>query len=159
MVRRKTLDDVYSGERLFETRYGANLQVLMAVAYKHKSGFVDEPLMEYMYNVGSITRSDFNYEADRKRYLGFKAIREAVLRQLGVIDKYQRLIDECYNRIFLDMDISYNKSSEYIQHYEACLAQNNRPALIYDYYYHKFKGNKRKAIISRLKHILLCRFG
>lgn len=158
MVRHKALNDVYNGERLFETRYGANLQVLMAVAYKHKSGFVDEPLMEYMYNVGSITRSDCNYEAERKRYLGFKAIREAVLRQLGVIEKYQNLIDELYNRIFLDLDISYNKSSEYIQHYEACLAYDNKPALIYAYYYYKFKGNKRKAIISRLKHMLLCRF-
>lgn len=157
MVRHKALDDAYKGNPLFETRYGANLQVLMAVAYKNKSGFVDEPLMEYMYNVGSITRSDINYEAEIKRYLGFKTIRETVLQQLGVIEKYQRLIDEYYNTVFLNLDISYNKSSEYIQHYEACLADNNKPALIYDYYYYTFKGNKRKAIISRLKHILFSR--
>lgn len=157
MVRHKALDDVYKGECLFETRYGANLQVLMAVAYNNKSGFIDEPLMEYMYNVGSITRSDFNYEAEKKRFLGFKAIREAVLRQLRVIEKYQRLVDELYNRILLDLDISYNKSSEYIQHYESCLSHNMKPALIYDYYYYKFKGNRRKAIISRLKNIFLCR--
>lgn len=141
MVRREALNKVYNGYPVFETHYGANLQVLLATAYNNKTGYIDEPLMEYMYNTDSITHSDINYASDKNRYLGFKAIREAILDQLNIRNKYQQQIDIMYGEILLDLALTYNKELDFISEYEKLREFRFHAKTIHTYYYHKFKNN------------------
>lgn len=153
MVRRSVLDEVYKDQKIFETRFGANMQMLMAVAYKHKAGFVDEPLMEYMYNTTSITNSDHSYEADRNKFANFKLIREAILEHLGIRLQYQRQLDIAYLYIYMDLDLGFNKVEEYLFDY-AVYKRMEIPLLIYTYNYYRLKGNKLMALLTRIKMLI-----
>lgn len=153
MVRRSVLDEVYKDKKVFETKYGANMQVLMAVAYQHKAGFVDEPLMEYMYNTTSVTNSNHNYEADRNKFDNFKLIREAILEHLGIRTQYQHKLDVVYLKIYLDLDLSFNKVTEFLFDYET-LKKIEKPLLIYTYNYYRLKGDKVMALLTRMKMLI-----
>lgn len=153
MVRRDALDRAYSGQKIYESRYGANLQMLLAVAYVGKMGFINLPLMEYRYNSGSITHGNRKYEKERERYIGFKTIRLAILRQLGLDDLYTKRLNAMYLNILLDLDLVHNKEEEFIYDYESLLSLYEKPQMIHQYHYYRLKGELMRMLIARINLI------
>lgn len=79
MITSKALWNVYKDHKIIESRYGQNLQILLAVAYNNKSGFIDIPLMEYQFNPQSFTNQNKTLDYQLKNLQGFYELRKNVL--------------------------------------------------------------------------------
>ena len=82
---------------------------------------------------------------------GFKDIRIAILKKLGIVDKdlYIKL-DMYYNRLFMDLALHYNDKQLYISNYND-FSKIQKPDIIYTYNYYRYKGEKIKELLYRLK--------
>lgn len=150
MVRSHVLWDIYTDHKLIESRYGQNLQILMAVCYNNKCGFIDEPLMEYVYNSDSFTNKNLGFEQEINNYKGFKSIRIAILQKLNIRDaNIYNTLDACYSEIYMNKAIQYNKKSDFLIYYSEYL-KTNKPKDIYKYYYYVYKGHKLMALFRRV---------
>ena len=56
MVRADVLLSFYKERAFYPSRFGQNLQIMIPVSYKNKSGFIDKPLMEYIRVENSLTK-------------------------------------------------------------------------------------------------------
>ena len=152
MVRRSALWDVYPDYKVPGSRYGQNLQILMSVAWKNKSGFIDEPLMDYNYNPKSFTNHKTDFDSSYKRIIGFWDIRKDILLALGINNpKTHDDLKQNYGRILLDLCITHDKRDYFMEIYDSIAAIKN-PAAIYSYYYNIYKGKEVKAFVFRVKN-------
>lgn len=53
MVRHKLLREQMGDEPMFTSQFGQNLQIMLPVALRYRSGFIDRPLMRYVVRQGS----------------------------------------------------------------------------------------------------------
>ena len=118
MIKAYELFKIYPDKIVPMNRYGQNLQILMPVAYRNKTGFIDEPLMKYIKNESSFTMSANNFEAQIKQAEEFKNIRLSILELLELknIQFIEKLNLE-YNKTFLDIAFSFNKKVNYNKFY------------------------------------------
>ena len=111
MVRTSKLFDFYKDKNIYETRYGQNLQILIPLAYKGKSGFIDKPLMKYIKQPLSLSQLNGDINKEIQNLLGYKDIREYMVKILLSGDeqkKYLNLIEETYERTFMNLAFYYN---------------------------------------------------
>ena len=150
MIRSSALWEIYPSHTIYESRYGQNLQLLLAAAYGRKAGFIDKPLMEYRFNPVSFTNKDKDYNQRLDKLQGFKSIRQSILNHLGLDrNHYSRLLDIEYLTMMMDIDLKYKKSERFIFHYDI-LKDLQHPSYIYSYYYNKFRGNYLICLYYRI---------
>lgn len=153
MVRSTDLWKVFPDHHIIESRYGQNLQILMSVAYQNKIGFIDIPLMEYVYNSDSFTNKSKDLVSIIDKYEGYKSIRIDILKQLGVTDKlFYNELDKCYYKLYMDLALKYRNDELFIDSYIKMRKIDKVPTL-YSYYYYKIKDNYCRALFYRLCHI------
>lgn len=118
MVRASVLWTRYPTHKILASRYGQNLQILAVATYKNKTGFIDEPLMQYINNPYSFTNKHQTFEDSIKLYNEFEKIRFDILNYLQINDNSLKLkIKELYYRIKMNICISFNKKKEFFQYY------------------------------------------
>lgn len=118
MVRASVLWKQYPTHKMLASRYGQNLQILAVATYKNKTGFIDEPLMQYINNPYSFTNKHQTFEDSIKLYNEFEKIRFDILNYLQINDNSLKLqIKELYYRIKMNICISFNKKKEFFQYY------------------------------------------
>jgi len=150
MVRADSLWMVYPDHRIPESRYGQNLQLLMAAAWQNKAGFIDEPLMEYRFNPLSFTNIDHSFDGSYDRLQGYKRIRMDILEKLGIKDReIWNKLDIAYSSLLLDLCIRHQKKAEYLEQY-ARLNALETPSCVYQYYYHLYSGNRFLSLVFRV---------
>lgn len=118
MIRASVLWTRYPTHKILASRYGQNLQILAVATYKNKTGFIDEPLMQYINNPYSFTNKHQAFEDSIKLYNEFEKIRFDILNYLQINDNSLKLkIKELYYRIKMNICISFNKKEEFFQYY------------------------------------------
>lgn len=118
MVRASVLWTRYPTHKILASRYGQNLQILAVATYKNKTGFIDEPLMQYINNPYSFTNKHQTFEDSIKLYNEFEKIRFDILNYLQINDNSLKLkIKELYYRLKMNICISFNKKKEFFQYY------------------------------------------
>lgn len=108
MVRSDKLFDFYKDRNIYESRYGQNLQILLPLVYKSKSGFIDKPLMKYIRQENSLSSSTSMNSFDKQieNMLGYKHIRQYMINLIvdkNERDTYLRLMDVNYARKIMDL--------------------------------------------------------
>ena len=120
MVRTEKLFEFYHDKNIYESKYGQNLQILLPIAYRSKSGFIDLPLMKYIRQENSLSKPINNFKKEVENIIGYKEIR---LKMIDLIvnekekGKYIKLIEVKYARNI--MDLAYLKKDKEIM-YENC---------------------------------------
>lgn len=154
MVRLSALWNVYPDHRIPGSRYGQNLQILMSVAWNNKSGFIDEPLIDYNYNPKSFTNHKTDFASSYTRIIGFWDIRKDILLALDINNpKLQEKLKQNYGRILMDLCITHGERELFFDIYDSISAIKN-PTTIYRYYYNLYKGKRVNAFFFRVKNWL-----
>ncbi len=118
-VRTSILFEYYKDKVVPGTRYGQNLQILMPIAYKHKIGFIDEPLMKYIRHSQSFTISNNTYENRINQLNEFKNIRISILDFLNCkTDKLISKLNQSYLPIFLNVAYTFDEVTEFNAFYK-----------------------------------------
>ena len=110
MVRTKALFAFYPESEIYTSRFGQNLQILLPLTYGKPSGFIDEPIMNYIQEGESLSRVT-DEAAAKKRSLdnaaGYRDIRLHVLGQIvhdaKIRNMYLRQIDGAYWRYIMQI--------------------------------------------------------
>lgn len=117
MVRTEKLFEFYKDKSIYESKHGQNLQILLPIAYKGKSGFIDIPLMKYIRQENSLSKPINNFKKEVENIIGYKEIR---LKMIDLIvdkkekGKYIKLIEvKCARNI---MDLAYIKNDKEIMY-------------------------------------------
>ena len=159
LVRANALWRVYPDHLLPGSRFGQNLQILLAVAWGNKAGFIDKPLMEYRFNPGSITNHTTDFASSFDRYIGFWQIRKDILSAMGIDSPALcNKMAVVYGRILMDLCLAHNERLRFLSVYDST-ASIESPAPLYKYYYYLFSGKKAKAFLFRCLNFLQNRFG
>lgn len=106
MLRSSKLFEFYKDRNIYESKYGQNLQLLLPLAYKGKSGFIDKPLMKYIRQENSLSqlKGDFNLEV--KNLLGYKQIRKHMLNIIlsdDELNKYLERLEIVYAKYLMNL--------------------------------------------------------
>lgn len=118
MVRASALWKQYPTHKMLASRYGQNLQILAVATYKNKTGFIDEPLMQYINNPYSFTNKHQTFNDSITLYNEFENIRFDILNYLQINDNSLKLeIKKLYYRIKMNICISFDKKKEFFQFY------------------------------------------
>lgn len=151
MIRTNKLFDFYKDRNIFESRYGQNLQLLLPVAYKGKSGFIDEPMVKYIRQEESLSQLNGDMDFDIKNMLGYKEIRRHMVDILLIDDekkKYLDMIEITYSRYFMNLAVEYKNKSLLEKNYKD-LKEYNVQTIDDKIIYYKAK-NKYICIILRI---------
>lgn len=113
MVRSNKLFEFYKDRNIYESRYGQNLQILLPLAYRGKSGFIDIPLMKYIKQEESLSQVK-TLESQINNLLGYKDIRLQLVNE--IVDKnekenYVKVIESNYARLIMELAV-FNKIKE-----------------------------------------------
>lgn len=79
MVRTDVLFEFYPDREIYTSRYGQNLQILLPALYYGESGFIDQPLMNYILQENSLSQTSNSQISEQKALAnveGFRSIRE-----------------------------------------------------------------------------------
>ena len=122
MVRTEKLFNFYKDRNIYESRYGQNLQILLPLVYKSKSGFIDKPLMKYIRQENSLSSSTSTNSFDKQieNMLGYKEIREYMIDL--IVDEsekntYLKLIDINYARYIMDLSYANRDKQRIYENY------------------------------------------
>lgn len=115
MVRSNTLFSFYQDRSIYPSRYGQNLQIMLPVSYRHESGFIDKPLMEYIQMSDSFTKATDKSVAKEKSIsnaLGYYDIRKHMIDVLPLSNKerehWLNVAEGIYHRGLLQIAIEYD---------------------------------------------------
>ena len=122
MLRTDKLFDFYKDRNIYESRYGQNLQILLPLVYKSKSGFIDKPLMKYIRQENSLSSSTSTNSFDKQieNMLGYKQIRKYMIDL--IVDEsekntYLKLIDINYARYIMDLSYANRDKQRIYENY------------------------------------------
>lgn len=113
MIRTDKLFDFYKDKNIYESKYGQNLQLLLPLAYKGKSSFIDIPLMKYIKQSQSLSQLNGDIDKEIKNMNGYKEIRKYMVNLIVDkvdVNKYIKLIEISYARYF--MELAYYKGKK-----------------------------------------------
>lgn len=126
MVRTTPLLDYYKHNKFFESRYGQNLQILLPLAYKNKTGFIDKPLMKYIRQENSASQEKnmvLRYNKEINNLSGYTEIR---LYLANEIDKEKiEKVKNYYNCNRLRIAIQFKKKEEAKRFFRILRKTNN----------------------------------
>lgn len=122
MVRTEKLFKFYKDRNIYESRYGQNLQILLPLVYKSKSGFIDKPLMKYIRQENSLSSSTSANSFDKQieNMLGYKQIRQYMINL--IVDEnekntYLKVIDINYARYIMDLAYANRDKQKVYENY------------------------------------------
>lgn len=137
MVRTAPLFEFYPGRKIYTSRYGQNLQILLPVLYHKPCGFIDKPLMNYILQESSLSQTSDPVHAkqkDLKNAEGYLEIRhhmvDAIVKDQSQKQYYKDKVDGAYWRSILHIASQYQDKSmmkqavSYIKHYEKMTMQD-----------------------------------
>lgn len=154
MIRAKALWKIYPNQVIPGSRYGQNLQLLLATSYESKSGFIDEPLMKYIRNENSFTGKNKKLKEELELLDGFRQIRNQVLNILKIKDpNINQKLDIFYAQRKKQLGIDYTNHTIFFQYFSFLEANHSLNDIDYFYYY-KFKNKSFIAFYYRLKNKL-----
>lgn len=152
MIRAKALWDIYPNHIIPGSRYGQNLQLLLAVSYKRKSGFIDEPLMKYIRNNNSFTGKRKKLHDELELLDGFRQIQNQVLDTLKITESnIKNELDIFYAQRKKVLGIDFQDRQLFISNFQFLKRHNQISSLDY-YYYHKIKNEPLLAWFYRILH-------
>lgn len=167
MVRCDELLNFYKENEFFDSRYGQNLQILLPVAYKSKSGFIDEPLMLYIRQKKSLSKDDSNLElsyqkqaTNQKGYLQIKKHLIITIVENSLQNKYFEIANEAYNHMMFTIALSCKNNHELKKYYDKLILNKQltkEEKILYLKVQEGFK-NKCRYIFERIKNKIIKRF-
>jgi glycosyltransferase involved in cell wall biosynthesis len=150
MVRTSKLFDFYKDRKIYESRYGQNLQILMPLAYNGKCGYIDKPLMKYIRQESSLSQTK-NLEVEIKNYQGYKDIRlymiDLIVKEYEK-EKYNKCVNMLYARTFMNLAIQYGNKNVLEENYN--ILKENQSLTIEDKIAYYNQKNKLIVIIYRI---------
>lgn len=156
MVRVDELFEFYPNKKIYETRYGQNLQILLPLTYKAKSGFIDKPLMKYIIQETSVSKKKSNLNDEIKNILGYKDIRVNMVELIIKDDskeKYLEKIEIVYARCLMDLAFSNRDKSLMEKNYK--ILKKNRVLTIQDkILYYNLKNRVVEVFFRVIKKIV-----
>lgn len=130
MIRAKRLWEIYPERKIYPSRFGQNLQLLMPVVLSSGCLFIDEPLMEYIQQPDSMTQTSdyaFKIEKELKNTYNYYIIRKEILENvLGFDsdDQYCLLAKAAYHRSVMQIGLSSNNRRIATEGYQHLLDMN-----------------------------------
>lgn len=120
LLRTDALFACYPNRDIFPSRSGQNLQLMMPVAYRYKTGFIDEPLMKYVQNASSLSHSGgLTHTVDA--LMGYQKIREEMLDFIIPEEtqriRYKEKVNKMYAGLLLSTYREYKAYSQARQQY------------------------------------------
>ncbi|MGL5568830.1 MAG: glycosyltransferase family A protein [Cetobacterium sp.] len=111
LVRVDKLFSFYKDRKIYASRYGQNLQILLPLSKNGKSGFIDIPLMKYIKQDKSLSSSLGDMEI-QKNFLGYKDIRKYMINLIfknnyNEKQKYLYELEVNYARYFIYLGVIY----------------------------------------------------
>lgn len=99
MVRASFLWEIYPDRKIYNTKYGQNLQIVMPMSYYYKTGFINEYLMRYCVRKNSMSHSG-DFEKMYEYVQGYHATREKMVEMIKMPEdekqKYQLELRKYY---------------------------------------------------------------
>ena len=121
MVRTDKLFNFYKDRNIYESRYGQNLQILLPLVYKSKSGFIDKPLMKYIRQENSLSSTSTNsFDKQIENMLGYKQIRQYMIDLIvdgNEKNTYLKAIDINYARYIMDLSYANRDKQKIYENY------------------------------------------
>lgn len=127
MIRVSKLFNFYKNKKIYESKYGQNLQLLLPLAYNGKSGFIDIPLMKYINQQISLSKINGDFEKEKNALLGYKDIRVNLIKNICKSNELQKYLDKIeilYARYLIELAFSYknkelmNRSFQILKEYK-----------------------------------------
>lgn len=87
MVRTEAFWYSHPSKKIYDSRHGQNIQMLLPIYYFFKRGFIDEPLCHYLILEGSLSRSDDTF---KKKLAYRESIEELTIATLQSIQMSQK---------------------------------------------------------------------
>ena len=110
MVKTKPLFDFYPDRNIYPSRQGQNLQILLPLAYRYKSAFVNKPLMKYIRYSSSMSAVGGNTAGLRKKIGLYEGYRDIRLYMIDAVEKdplnnaaLKNLVEAYYARLLLEL--------------------------------------------------------
>ena len=152
MVRISKLFEFYSNKKIYESKYGQNLQLLLPLAYEKKVGFIDVPLMKYINQQVSLSKHNGDFEKQKNALLGYKDIRVNVIMQICKGDELKKYLDKIevlYARHLIELAFYYRNKELMNSNFE--ILRRYKSDTIEDKILYYNLNNKIIEIILRLK--------
>ena len=128
MVRTEPLFAFYPEREIYASRYGQNLQILLPVVYNKPCGFIDKPLMNYIHQINSLSRtSDSRIEKDKalENAAGYRDVRiymlNAIVTEPDLLENYIQMLDGAYWRFILNIAARFHDKKLVKDAYEKIL--------------------------------------
>ena len=159
MVRTDKLFGFYKDRNIYESRYGQNLQMLLPLVYKNKSGFIDIPLMKYIRQKDSLSVSTNDFNKQIENMLGYKRIRQYMINLIvdeNDREKYLKMVDiNCARYI---MDLAYvNKNKKIMDEHYSILKRLNSVTLEDKILYYGVKNRIMQYILRVYRKVFIRR--
>lgn len=106
MVRTDTLFSCLKDKRIYESKAGQNLQLILPVALKQKNGYLDEMLFYYVFRKNSHSRAFYSDEDMIKRIDDLKDLRMHIIENLETRENYKKILKHNVNLFTLLQKIS-----------------------------------------------------
>lgn len=158
MIRVSKLFNFYKNKKIYESKYGQNLQLLLPLAYNGKSGFIDVPLMKYINQQVSLSKVNGNFEKEKNALLGYKDIRVNLIKDIcnsSELQNYLYKIEILYARYLIELAFSYknkelmNKNFKILKKYKADTIEDK-------ILYYNLNNRIIEIILRIIKKIRIC---
>ena len=143
MVRVSSLFRFYPDREIYQSRYGQNLQILLPLLYKKKSGFIDKPHMNYNQQENSLTRTAVSdrekMDLDLDNARGYRDIREHMVRFIIHDEEqayYLSIVKNAHLRRIMQIADVYNNYYLMKQAFSKLTMKKNAQLDDYITYYH-----------------------
>lgn len=83
MIRTDCLFKVINDKSIFESPWGQNMQLMLPVAYFYKTGYIDKPLMRYVDNGNSVSKTN-NPDRELELFNGYQLNRMEIVREMNI---------------------------------------------------------------------------
>ena len=118
LVRRSSIEKALPTNKIFETRYGQNWQIILPVAYYFDGAFIKDSVYKYYIRSNSHSRIKGNIDAEIKKHFSHMEILKEVLSPLGEYEKRENLILEQYYTKILKSAVELKSYSNIEKYYK-----------------------------------------
>lgn len=115
MLRTSLLFSFYPNRDIYESKFGQNLQLILPVCFKRKTGHISLPLMKYILQEKSLSQeNEVNkaYSKEISNIDGYYDIRKHMLFEVGCFEQYKDCLNDFYNRSRFNLALQYNHKND-----------------------------------------------
>lgn len=129
MLRADILFETYPERKIYTSRYGQNIQLLLPVAYKRRFGYIDEPLMVYVLHENSHSQAislDKQFQKEEKNAWGYRDIYihmlDIIIKEPENYKKYRNAFDASFFRCAMLRAMKFEKIELMDKYYSELLS-------------------------------------